>query len=445
MNFDKYGLDIKRIFNHLEEGIILVDGNNIIRWISEPGFEILGKDAIKLLGVHIDEVFIGGSEVNLLGEQIIELKMPAGDVNRYIFITFQYVPLGSVIEGPWTAFIFKKIEMMKDVEKEIKNSKKEIQFITRNEKMEAILDFIKVIAPSNASVLIQGETGTGKELIAKMIHQQSKRSNFPFITMNCAAFPDSLIENELFGHVKGAFTGALTEKKGRFEIADGGTIFLDEIAEIGPSLQAKLLRVLQEKSFERLGSNKTITVDVRVIAATNKNLKDEIKKGRFREDLYYRLNVVPIWLPPIRERKEDIPALIMYYVSEFEKKGYKKVKGVTAEAMDILMKYDWPGNTREIINVVEYALICSNSDYITPDSFPSDLKGFEAKTNFKIAQNDAITVNKIKTQRKVYKRVTPEECISAINHWGRNKTLAAKMLGINRSTLYKKLKLLRMH
>ncbi|PKL51416.1 MAG: ATPase [Nitrospira bacterium HGW-Nitrospira-1] len=444
MDFEKYGLDIKRLFNHLDEGVILVDGNNAIRWISEPGAEILGKNAARLLGSHIDEVFIEGSEVNLAGEQIIELKMPDGN-EKHILITFKFVPLKSSLDGPWKAFVFKDISLMKDVEEEIKNRNKEISFITRNEKMEAILDLIRITAPTDASVLIQGESGTGKELIAKMIHQNSKRKGFPFITMNCAAFPETLIENELFGHIKGAFTGALTDKKGRFEIADGGTIFLDEIAEISPGLQAKLLRVLQDKSFEKLGSNKTITVDVRVVAATNKNIKEEIKKGRFREDVYYRLNVIPICLPPIRERREDIPALVMYYLKKFEQKSCKAVRGVTSEAMDIFMRYDWPGNAREIINVIEYALICAKGDYITVDPLPPDMK----KLDMRSVSQTVLPNNETsgmehgalgKKRRKSYKKVTLEDCLSAVSQCGRNKALAARMLDINRTTLYKKLK-----
>lgn len=438
MNFNKFGIEINRIFNHLDEGVILVDGDDTIRWISEPGAEIFGRDVVKLLGAHIDEVFIKSTEINFLDETLMELKFP-GIEDKQIYITFKYIPVESKAQGPWKAFIFRDISLMKDLEEELKKNRGDVNIITRSPRMKEILDLVLVVASSNATVLVQGESGTGKELIVNALHKNSQRKNRPLIRINCSAFPETLLEDELFGHMKGAFTGAYTDKKGRFEIADGGTIFLDEIGELSAHLQVKLLRVIQERSFERLGSNSTITVDIRIIAATNRDLKEEINKGNFREDLYYRLNVVPIYLPTLKERKEDIPLLVNHFLREFEKKGYERIKGVSSEVMDIFMIHEWHGNIREIENVIEYALVCKKGDIITIDSLPFDLR-YCRKSDKSSLKNPFISLPG--TKRKPYRKVSPEDCLRAIENCGGNKAIAARALGINRTTLYNKIKTL---
>ncbi len=246
--------------------------------------------------------------------------------------------------------------------------------IGNSSQMQEIYKTIGRIAESKATVLIQGESGTGKELVANAVHYNSLRKSGPFIKMNCAALPETLLESELFGHEKGSFTGAVTARRGKFEAAHGGTIFLDEIGEMSPMLQSKLLRILQDQTFDRIGGNQSITVDVRVIAATNKNLEEEVKKGRFREDLYYRLNVVYIQIPPLRNRKEDIIPLIEYFLTKYSSEVKSETIGISKAVVDILLNYDWPGNVRELENVIERSIVFSGGKTIVPEHLPVTLR-----------------------------------------------------------------------
>ncbi|MCL6520740.1 MAG: sigma-54 dependent transcriptional regulator [Armatimonadetes bacterium] len=243
-------------------------------------------------------------------------------------------------------------------------------------KMQEVYKIVERVANSNATVLIRGESGTGKELIARAIHYNSPRSSKPFIAVSCAALPETLLESELFGHEKGAFTGAIGQKAGRFELAHQGTLFLDEVPEISPSVQVKLLRALQEREFERVGGTKTIKVDVRVIAATNRNLEELVEHGQFRADLYYRLQVIQIFLPPLRERREDIPELVEFFINKYNKANNKEVKGVSSQVMDLFMKYNWPGNVRELENAIERGVVLTEpgADLITPDLLPMTIQ-----------------------------------------------------------------------
>jgi transcriptional regulator with GAF, ATPase, and Fis domain len=243
------------------------------------------------------------------------------------------------------------------------------QVIGNSSALEAVLEQIERVAPTGSTVLIQGETGTGKELIAHAIHNLSSRAGRPFVRLNCAAIPLDLLESELFGHEKGAFTGAIAQKIGRFELADKGTLFLDEVGDIPPALQPKLLRVLQEQEFERLGSARTHQVDVRLVAATNRDLTDMVKRNEFRSDLYYRLNVFPVMLPPLRERREDIPALVTHFAEIFGRRMGKQIEHIPPATMSALSSYHWPGNIRELQNLVERAVILSN-DGVLPNSLP---------------------------------------------------------------------------
>src|SRR5271163_4439863 len=240
------------------------------------------------------------------------------------------------------------------------------QLVGDSPALDAVLDGVKRVAPTSSTVLIQGETGTGKELIARAIHNISPRYGRPFIKLNCAAIPLDLLENELFGHEKGAFTGAIAQKLGRFETANKGTLFLDEVGDIPPALQPKLLRVLQEQEFERLGSNRTHQVDVRLVAATNRNLLDMVKRNEFRSDLYYRLNVFPIPLPPLRARREDIPALVAHFVEIYARRMGKQIERVPAETMSAFHSYEWPGNVRELQNFIERSVILSDGTVLCP-------------------------------------------------------------------------------
>jgi Nif-specific regulatory protein len=239
--------------------------------------------------------------------------------------------------------------------------------------MRKVFEFIRRVAPTDSTVLVQGESGTGKELVAHAIHRNSPRAEQPFVAINCAAIAETLLESELFGHEKGAFTGAVAQKKGKVEVAEGGTLFLDEISELAPGLQAKLLRVLQEREFERLGGTRSIKLDIRVVAATNKSLPDAVKAGAFRNDLFYRLNVVVITMPPLRERREDISLLANHSVAKASRKCGMRLKALSPEALACLMHYDWPGNVRELENALERALVLGSTDTILADDLPDEV------------------------------------------------------------------------
>jgi two-component system response regulator HydG len=297
--------------------------------------------------------------------------------------------------------------------------------------MKKLFETMALVAPSEATVIIVGESGTGKELIANAIHQNSPRKDSPFIKVNCAALPETLLESELFGHEKGAFTGAIARKQGRFQLAHNSSIFLDEIAEMAPATQAKILRVLQEREFEPVGSTQTMKVDTRVIAATNKNLEKEIQEGRFREDLYYRLNVVTVDVPALRQRREDIPFLTDFFLKHYAEKNRRLIKGFTPRATDLLMRYDWPGNVRELENIIERAVIMARGEMITPLEFPIDLQNLDE--DLKESRIDLTPGRSLKEVEKVMILRTLEEVEG-------NRTHAARILGISRRTLQLKLK-----
>ena len=303
--------------------------------------------------------------------------------------------------------------------------------IGRSPAMKKLFETMALVAPSEATVLIVGESGTGKELIANAIHQNSPRKDQSFIKVNCAALPETLLESELFGHEKGAFTGAIARKQGRFQLAHNSSIFLDEVAEMAPTTQAKILRVLQEREFEPVGSTQTIKVDTRVIVATNKNLEKEIQEGRFREDLYYRLNVVTVEVPPLRQRREDIPLLADFFRKQYAEKNRRPMEGFTPRATDLLMRYDWPGNVRELENIIERAVIMARGEMITPLEFPVDLQNLDE--DLKESRIDLTPGRSLKEVEKVMILRTLEET-------GGNRTHAARLLGISRRTLQLKLK-----
>jgi len=304
------------------------------------------------------------------------------------------------------------------------------QVIGSSPALEAVLEQVERVAPTDSTVIIQGETGTGKELIAHAIHNLSLRCGRPFIRLNCAAIPLDLLESELFGHEKGAFTGAIAQKIGRFELADKGTLFLDEVGDIPPALQPKLLRVLQEQEFERLGSTKTHKVDVRLVAATNRDLIEMVNRGEFRSDLYYRLNVFPILLPPLRDRREDIPALVAHFVEVFGRRMGREIEHIPPETMSALSSYPWPGNIRELQNLIERAVILSNNG-VLPNSLPA--MGTQAVTVASAAATTPVTTLK-DTERRLIQRTL--ESVGWVI--GGPKGAAAK-LGLKRTTLIHKM------
>ena len=303
------------------------------------------------------------------------------------------------------------------------------KIIGKSGKLSEMMQIINQVASTKASVLITGESGTGKELVADAIVSLSDRKDKPFIKVHCASLSESLLESELFGHEKGAFTGATAQKRGRFELADGGTIFLDEIGEINPSTQVKILRVLQEREFERVGGEKTIKVDVRVIAATNRNLLEEVKKGVFREDLYYRLNVVHIEVPPLRERKEDIELLALNFLDQFNKEDGRKIEGISSQARKALLSYDWPGNIRELKNSIESSVVLARGNIIQLEDLPAQITSQVAENKSSITIDLPVTMEE--AERKII--------LSTIEYCAGNKSRASELLEIGRKTLHRKL------
>ena len=308
--------------------------------------------------------------------------------------------------------------------------------IGRSHKMQEVFHLVEKVADCDSTILITGETGTGKGLVAKAIHKNSKRKNKPFISINCGAIPENLLESELFGHVRGAFTGATVSKSGKFELAHGGTIFLDEIGDMSPDLQVKVLKVLEEGEFEQVGGAKTLNVDVRIIAATHRDLPEEVQNGNFREDLFYRLYVIPIGLPSLRERKSDIPYLTAYFMDMSNRKNNRQLDGISENAMQILLSYSWPGNVRELRNVVERLVVLKGAGKLSAHDLPIELKtanGCKSAQGIEIS-DDGICLNSAVTE---FEKALILQSLEKTK-WVKNK--AAKLLQLNRTTLVEKIK-----
>lgn len=322
----------------------------------------------------------------------------------------------------------RQVEIRKNVS--LENSKDlETKIIGCSASMCELLEMIGYVAPTEATVLIYGESGTGKELVAETLHINSERRNGPFVKVNCAALAESLLESELFGHEKGAFTGADKKREGKFVQANGGTLFLDEIGDTSQAMQVKLLRVLQEKELQRVGGEETLSIDVRVIAATNRDLEKEVAEGNFREDLYYRLNVVMIPVPPLREREDDIPELVGHFVDRFAAKNRRNVESISEECMDLLVSYPWPGNVRELENAVERGIILMRGEQLTEKSLPLTLQDYGKKE--KVKQNSELPSTLFEAEKMMI--------LQTLDETGGNKSEAARRLGITRKTLQNKL------
>lgn len=308
--------------------------------------------------------------------------------------------------------------------------------IGQSRKMREVFDLVEKVADCNSTILLNGETGTGKGMVARAIHQRSKRRDKPFISINCGAIPENLLESELFGHVRGAFTGATSSKPGKFELADNGTILLDEIGDMSSDLQVKVLKVLEEGEFEQVGGAKTIRVDVRIIAATHRDLSEEVQKGNFREDLYYRLYVIPLMLPSLRDRRSDIPFLIAHFLEECNRKNDRSVQEITEEALAMMMSYSWPGNVRELKNMMERLVVLKGAGKITAQDLPLELKSnhkFEPSTTIEIS-DEGICLNSAVTE---FEKALILQSLEKTK-WVKNK--AAKLLHLNRTTLVEKIK-----
>ncbi|HPY34547.1 MAG TPA: sigma 54-interacting transcriptional regulator [Smithellaceae bacterium] len=427
---------LEAIFGSVKDAIITVDREQKVIEINKSAQDICGIDIEKIGGKVFSECLgqCGGTCADVLrqtlGKQIpiSGYRIECAHQNRYQqLVSINSTPLLDY-QGNFTGavMVIRDITLLRDLQRELRERHKFQNIIGRSEKMQEIYHLLEDLASLETTVLITGESGTGKELVARALHYSGQRSFTPFVAVNCSALAESLLESELFGHVRGAFTGAVKDKQGRFEAADGGTILLDEIGDISPLIQLKLLRVLQEKVFERVGESTPRKVDVRVIASTNKDLKEKVRNGEFREDLYYRLMVVEVALPPLRERREDMPLLVDHFIHKFNEEFNKDIEGISREVLNIFMGYPWPGNVRELEHVIEHAFILCRGKVITVENLPADIR-------------DNPVMEKVKhANRHVVKEATSEQKImEALQKTGGNKAKAARLLGINRRTLYR--------
>jgi len=434
------------VFDQLSDALILYDANQVITGVNAAAERLFGMSAEALIGRDCHEMFRCqvcepgcGMQTGLVQvnghNSTVRLHTQNGMERLVVIHTSQLVRDDGTLEGA--------VATIKDVTEEMEPQKREI--VADSALMRDVLNFVRRVALSEATtVLIEGENGTGKDLIAKTLHHQSVRQAEPFIAINCAAIPETLLESELFGYEKGAFTDARAQKKGIFELADKGTLFLDEIGEIPMMLQAKLLRVLEEQNFRRLGGLKDINVDLRVVAATNKNLREAVKESAFRQDLYFRLNVIHIVIPPLRERREDIPPLANFFVQHYNKKFKRQIQGVAAETMRLLVNYDWPGNVRELRNSIERAMILEDSSFITASSLTMTLSQ-EAESNIAAAASASGETAPQFPARIPDEGLSLEEnerrlLVGALEKTGGNQTQAARLLRITRDTLRYKMK-----
>ncbi|VAW39524.1 Two-component system response regulator protein [hydrothermal vent metagenome] len=434
--------------------------------LRDAGFEVFtaqsGKEALPIvLGADLDVLI---SDIKMPGMDGIELLENVKNLNRElpVILITAYAEVEKAVEAMrlgafnYLAKPFPNEALLASVEKaiehyglvrEIKRLRSEAMprsgfsgMIGKSEHMRAMYQRVEKVAPAPSSVLITGESGTGKELVARAIHNLSPRKNAPFISINCAAMPDNLLESELFGHEKGAFTDAIAMRKGRFERADSGTLFLDEIGEMPPSLQAKLLRVLQERSFERVGGDHTLKVDVRILAATNKDLKDEVDKGNFRDDLYYRLNVIHIHLPPLRERVEDIPLLVVNFLEKNKKKLGKDNLDISPEALRLLMTLPWEGNVRELENTIERATILCENNRIEAEDVQPDFTESSGNLEWSVGLDLKQFVPDGLSLSEVLNGIEEKLVRQALENSANVQTRAAEKLGITKSLLQYKMK-----
>ncbi len=426
------------ILESISDGVFTVDMNWCISSFNRAAEEITGVSREEAIGRRCSEVFRSSmcGEDCALQRTLKTGKPVIGRAGYIIDADGERIPIsvstavlrkpdGTVIGGAETFRDFSEVEALRQ---ELEGKSTAGDFSSRSPLMQRVLEVLPAVAASPSTVLILGETGTGKERLARTIHDLSPRRGGPFIAINCGALPDTLLESELFGYKAGAFTGAHKDKPGRFALAKGGTLFLDEIGEVSSALQVRLLRVLQERTFEPLGSTRSETADVRIIVATNQDLTEQVKRGGFREDLYYRVNVVRIELPPLRRRKEDIPSLVNQFITRFNRLQQKSVQRISTDALSLLMAHDWPGNIRELENVIERAFILCNEGQIDIVHLPEDLtsRGTPGDTNTNVkSAHDILDAQAIQ---------------SALERNNFNRLAAARDLGVHKTTLFRRMK-----
>ena len=431
---------LQAILDSIEDGVFTVDAGWRIMSFNRAAVEITGYRAEEVLGRPCREVFrsetcMGFCPLRRTLEQgentyDVELEIVTKEgahkpisVSTALLYDEEGVPIGGVET-------FRDFSRIRELTEELEGRYRFDRIVGKSKRMQELYDLLENVSVTDATVLIQGESGTGKELVARAIHRHSDRREGPFLAVNCAALPEALLESELFGHEKGAFTGAIRQRLGRFELADRGILFLDEVAEMTTEVQAKLLRVLDRHEFERVGGTEVIQVDVRILAATNRNLAEEVERGTFRRDLYYRLNVIFIWLPPLRDHPDDIPLLIGHFIARFNEKMNRQIRRVSPEAMRVLTAHTWPGNVRELENAIEHAFVQCREDVIRVEDLPrsTDVGAMSADPEVEIETARPLE----ESEKRVLIRILEEV--------QGNRGEAARRLGISRTSLWRKMK-----
>jgi two-component system response regulator HydG len=446
---------LETILETIAEGLILIDHDGLIRYCNKALEDMTGKDRDQLIGKKCCSIMsticlpppsctlfkdgeITNRECTIVhtsGKTLPVLK------NAKVLRDPQGNAIGAIETLTDISTLRTTEDRLQTLEEHIRTKDGFGKIVGKSHRMAELFNLISLAAGSNATILITGETGTGKELVANAIHENSTRKNKPLVKLNCSALPESLLESELFGHAKGSFTGAIKDKIGRFELAEGGTLFIDEIGELSPLIQVKLLRFLQEKEFERVGENTTRKADVRIITATHRDLRKLVNDGHFREDLFYRLKVFPLHIPPLRERKEDIGALINHFIEKFNHETGKHISGLTHDAAITTMDYCWPGNIRELENAIEHAFVTCKEENIDIFDLPLEIRKVELRKGI-CATGESVNVP-FNTEQSVYishRQLTDNEFTRILNECRGNQTEAAKRLGVDRTTVWRRMK-----
>jgi two-component system, NtrC family, response regulator HydG len=441
---DQYRSELEAIFNSVSEGIISVDADMCVRQTNATACKILNLDSVAISGqvfsTVMPEQLSAASEALTatlktgmrIDDRRIEFSHPT-DGDRILIVGTS--PLLGELDGFAGAILtIRDVTRLTRLEEQLEGTQHYRDMIGKSTKIQEIFRLIEDLAGTDSTALVCGESGTGKELVASALHHASQRAKGPFIRVNCAALSENILESELFGHVKGAFTGAVRDRKGRFEAADGGTLLLDEIGDVSPRLQLRLLRVLQEHEFERVGSSTPIRTDVRIIASTNQDLEQKIREGEFRQDLYYRLNVVRVAIPPLRDRREDIPLLVEHFSRQFNESFRREVSGVAPETMHVFMSYDWPGNVRELENCLERAFIVCHDAHILPKHLPQEILRSDGAPPKPASYHVPPSAPDGSGER--------ERMTEVLRKTDWNVAKSARLLGIARNTLYQRMKAL---